>query len=310
MGTPEFAVPTLQKLIDLDYPVVGVVCQPDRPQGRHQILMAPPVKQMAVRNNIPVLQPLKVRTPEFEQQVRALVPDVLVTAAYGRILPANILAVPSQGCLNVHASLLPKYRGAAPVHWSIIQGERETGVTIMLMDIGMDTGDILSQQSLPIPAGMDAETLMNRLAHLGAELLPGTLAGYLAGTVKPVAQDHAQATTIPVLTRETGKIAWQQSAGQIHNLVRGTYPWPGAYTCYGDKRLKIHRSRVSTDPDLIAAGRSNSPGTILVCDEVIGVATGDGVLELLEIQPESGKRMKGRDCAHNYHPGRKMGGET
>ena len=250
MGTPDFAVPPLRRLIELGYDVAGVVCQPDRPGGRHLNLVAAPVKQLASQYGIKVLQPEKVRTPEFEAELRDLQPDLVVTAAYGRILPPAILAVPPNGCLNVHASLLPAYRGAAPIQWCLVRGETVTGITIMLMDEGMDTGPILAQKAIAIPPDMDAGQLSDQLSDLGAEMLPDVIDQWLSGRIKPTPQDASAAFTIPMLTRESGAIDWTQPAGAIHNLVRGLYPWPGAYTWCGEKRLKIHRARVSPDPDV------------------------------------------------------------
>jgi len=308
MGTPDFAVPVLQRLLTDGYPVVGVVCQPDRPQGRHMKMTAPPVSIAAQSAGLPVLQPEKVRTPEFEQAVRALMPDMIVTAAYGRILPPNILAVPPLGCLNVHASLLPAYRGAAPIQWSIINGDPETGVTIMMMDAGMDTGDILLQRRIRITDEIDAGELSQALSCLGAEMLPEAIEGLLAGRLQPVPQDHALATSVPMMTRELGRIDWSQSAEKIHNLVRGTSPWPGASTWCGDKRVKVHKTKVCRDPSLIASAAGLEPGTICLCGEVISVVCGEGVIDLLEIQSESGKRLHCRDCAHNFRTGQMMGG--
>lgn len=310
MGTPEFAVLPLQKLLDEGYPVVGVVCQPDRPQGRHLKLVPPPVKQLALARDLPVLQPDKVRTPQFEAEVRALQPDLIVTAAYGRLLPASILGIPPLGCLNIHASLLPAYRGAAPIQWSIIRGERETGVTIMLMDEGMDTGDILLQRSVPIPDDIDAGQLSEILARLGAEMLPDAITGWLDGSLRPSPQDHGRATTISMMTRDTGLIDWNASSRDIHNLVRGTSPWPGAITWCGDRRLKIHKASVCSDPAILSFAGGQLPGTICQCSRwAISVVCGAGVLDLLEIQSESGKRLHCRDCAHNYRLGQQMGGE-
>lgn len=309
MGTPDFAVPALQALIRHDYPVVAAVCQPDRPKGRHGHLQAPPVKQTAEAAGIPVIQPLKIRTPEFEQTLAALKPDLIVTVAYGRILPANILELPPHGCLNVHASLLPKLRGAAPINWALIRGRRETGITLMLMDEGMDTGDILLQKTLPLDDRIDAGTLSDQLADMGGMLLPQAIDEYLAGRLTPVPQDGTQATSAPIMTRETGEIDWSQSARAIHNLVRGTTPWPGAYTWCDGKRLKIHRTEVRTD-DFSAGQCPAAPGTVCDCGgDVISVACGDGVLNLLEIQTESGRRMASATCSHNYRLGQTMGGQ-
>lgn len=310
MGTPDFAVPPLRRLIELGYEVAGVVCQPDRPGGRHLKLLAPPVKKLALQHGITVLQPEKVRTPAFEADLRVLRPDLVVTAAYGRILPPAILAVPPRGCLNVHASLLPAYRGAAPIQWSLVRGETVTGVTIMLMDEGMDTGPVLAREAIAIPPDIDAGQLSDRLSELGADLLPEVIRRWLAGEIKPIPQDESAAFAIPLLTRESGAIDWTQTSGAVHNLIRGLYPWPGAYTWCGDKRLKIHRARVNTDPDVQKAAEGMTPGSICLCSrDAISVACGSGVLDLLEIQSESGKRMLCRDCAHNYRLGQRMGGD-
>ncbi|MEA4888423.1 MAG: methionyl-tRNA formyltransferase [Clostridiaceae bacterium] len=309
MGTPEFAVLPLQALLEQGCSVVGVVCQPDRPQGRHMRLEPPPVKKLAAARGIPVLQPEKVRTPDFEAALRALNPELIVTAAYGRILPPNILAVPRYGCLNVHASLLPAYRGAAPIQWSLIKGERETGVTIMLMDEGMDTGDILVQEKMAIPEDMDAACLSEQLSRLGARILPETVDRWLAGTLQRRPQNAADASPAPLMSREAGQVDWTMTAEQIHNLIRGTYPWPGAYTWCGDKKLKIHRAGINRDPEICRTAAGLPAGTLCVCGAgTMSVACGEGVLDLLEIQSESGKRLHCRDCAHNYRLGQKMGG--
>lgn len=310
MGTPDFAVPPLRRLLADGFPVAGVVCQPDRPQGRRMKIITPPAGVLAREYGLPLLQPENVRTPEFEAAVRRLSPDMIVTAAYGRILPAGILAIPPMGCLNIHASLLPAYRGAAPVQWCLINGESETGITIMLMNEGMDTGDILLAQSLVIPEDINAGDLSSLLSDMGAGLLPAAIDGFLSGRLKPAAQDHSRATTIRMLTRESGKIDWRLSAREIRNLIRGTFPWPGAYTICGDKLLKILKARVSDDPGLIAAATGLPAGTICACrGDAISVACGEGVLDLLEVQSDSGKKLRCRDCAHNYRLGQTMGGE-
>jgi methionyl-tRNA formyltransferase len=309
MGTPEFAVPVLQAMIDKKFPIVGVVCQPDKPQGRKQILTAPPVKELALKYDIPVLQPVRLRTPEIEQQIRELDPDMIVTAAYGKILPQNLLDLPALGCLNVHASLLPKYRGAAPVQWSLINGEDETGITIMMMDAGMDTGDILTQQAIHIPENIDSAALLEKLSVLGAKMLPQAIKDYTSGDIVPYPQNEKHAIKIGMLSRDMGEIDWRKSAHEIHNQIRGLYPWPGSWTTCGGKKLKIHRSQVCYDRDLVRASADLEPGTICSCGGLVRVATGDGVLELLEVQNQSGRRMHCRDCAHNYTLGQIMGGE-
>jgi methionyl-tRNA formyltransferase len=272
-------------------------------------VVTPPVKALAEAHGIPVMQPEKVRTPEFADQVRSLSPDLIVTAAYGRILPAHILAIPPRGCLNVHASLLPAYRGAAPIQWSIIRGEKETGVTIMLMDEGMDTGDILMQRRLPISEEIDAEQLSRQLAQLGAAMLPEAIQGWLDGSLIAQKQDSlGPASQITPLSREIGQINWLSYAGEIHDLIRGLYPWPGAYTSFGRKRLKVHRARICRDTSILSQAAGMAPGSICATGpDSISVVCGDGVLDLLEIQTDAGKRMLCRDCGHNYQPGLMMG---
>lgn len=310
MGTPDFAVPSLLRLLRDGYPIAAVVCQPDKPTGRHQVMTAPPVKQSALENGLLVLQPAKIRTGEFAEQLRSLNPDMIVTAAYGRILPPDILAIPRLGCLNVHGSLLPDYRGAAPVQWSIIDGRSHSGVTIMMMDEGMDTGDILLQGQIEITETMDAGQLMDALAKLGAELLPEAIEGLLTGRLQPIPQHHEQATYAAMINRQTGLIDWNQPARVIHNLVRGTYPWPGAWTTLPDgKRLKIHRTAVSADPAQLEAARLAQPGRVIAARPAgITIATPDGAINLLEVQPEGGKRLSSADCAHNYPIGIQLGG--
>jgi methionyl-tRNA formyltransferase len=308
MGTPEFAVSPLVSLLEHpDFCVVAVICQPDRPKGRRMKKQAPPVKRTAQNYKIPVFQPESVRTGEFEQQLRSLEPDCIVTAAYGRILPPHVLAVPPKGCINIHASLLPAYRGAAPIHWCLIRGEKETGITFMLMDEGMDTGPVLDQKKILISQEMDAEMLSCRLSQLAADHVNEMLEKWFSGAIQPVPQDPDKASVAPMLKKEMGQIDWKQSAQSIHNLVRGLYPWPGAYTWCGQKRMKIHRSRVCTDSLILESTENMEPGTICHCSgDAIRVACGTGVLDLLEIQSASGKRLHCRDCAHNYHLGQKM----
>ncbi len=241
-GTPDFAVPSLQALLDGDDQIVGVVCQPDRPAGRGQQLSAPPVKVAAVQAGVPVLQPDKVRTPEFLDALRQWAPDLIVVAAYGRILPKPVLDLPPHGCINVHASLLPKYRGAAPIQWAMLRGEVETGVTIMQMNEGMDTGDIRLQRATPIGADETYGALQARLAVLGAEALREALADLKAGTLPRVPQREADMTLAPMLSKEDGRIDWTQAAADIARRVRALHPWPSAFTVLDGKLLKIHRA--------------------------------------------------------------------
>ncbi|MGE0470783.1 MAG: methionyl-tRNA formyltransferase [Nitrospira sp.] len=286
MGTPAFAVPSLEALLRSDDQVVGVVSQPDRPKGRGQQLVAPPVKLVAEGAGIPVLQPLKIRTPEFLQALSSWQPDLIAVAAYGRILHTPILTLPPKGCVNVHGSLLPKYRGAAPVQWAVINGETETGITTMLMDEGMDTGPMLLQERLEIMPDDTAGTLAPRLAELGGRLLVETIAYLKAGTLTPKRQDDTQATLAPLLKKEDGLINWTMRAASLANRVRGLSPWPGAYTFLGEERWNVWRVVSSK-----SAG-TDKPGTIVAVDkQSILVATGEGLLDLQEIQTANSKRM-------------------
>ncbi|MBX3326028.1 MAG: methionyl-tRNA formyltransferase [Nitrospira sp.] len=286
MGTPEFAVPSLEALLSSGDQVVGVVCQPDRPKGRGHQVVAPPVKQVAERAGIPVLQPLKIRTAEFLQALSSWQPDVIAVAAYGRILHKPILQLPPVGCVNVHGSLLPKYRGAAPVQWAVINGETETGITTMLMDEGMDTGAMLLQAKLEILPDDTAGTLAPRLAALGGRLLIETLAQLKTGTLVPTKQDDHQATMAPLLKKEDGLIDWTLGATSLANRVRGLSPWPGAYTFLGDERWNVWKAVAQV------SATTDTPGTIVAVNkQSILVATGDGLLEIREIQTANSKRM-------------------
>lgn len=286
MGTPEFAVPSLEALLRSEDQVVGVVSQPDRPKGRGHQLIAPPVRLVAERAGIPVLQPLKIRTPEFLQALSVWQPDLIAVAAYGRILHTPILRLPPMGCVNVHGSLLPKYRGAAPVQWAVINGETKTGITTMLMDEGMDTGPMLLQEKLEISPDDTAGTLAPRLAELGGQLLVGTIAQLKAGTLMPKKQDDGQATLAPILKKEDGLINWTMNATALANRVRGLSPWPGAYTFFGGERWNLWKA-VSN-----VGARTDKPGTIVAVNkQAIVVATGDGLLNIREIQTANSKRM-------------------
>lgn len=291
MGTPEFAVPSLQALLDADPEtvgrVVGVVTQPDRPKGRGGRLTAPPVKLLAERSALPVIQPLKMKDPAFLDTLRGWTADLFAVTAFGRILPPVVLDLPSMGCVNVHGSLLPKYRGAAPIQWAVINGETETGITTMLMDPGMDTGPMLLREAIPILPIDTAGDLATRLAPLGGRLLVETIAGLKNGKITPTPQDDTQATMAPMLKKEDGDLDWQGEAHSMASRVRGLTPWPGAYTFYGVERWQIWRAQA--DP---LCHSEAEPGTILsVTSEAIRVATGKGTLLILELQPASGKRL-------------------
>lgn len=284
MGTPDFACPTLQKLIDLNENLVAVVTQPDRPKGRGQKLMPPPVKELAVKHGIPVYQPLKVRDAEFVELIRKLEPDVIVVVAFGQILPKALLDIPPHGCINVHASLLPRYRGAAPLNWCIINGETETGATTMLMDPGLDTGPMLLQQKTAIDENEDITSLHDRMALLGAELLAETLDRLKAGDIAPQPQSNDNTCYASMLKKEDGLINWKKDARAIHDQVRGMAVWPCAYTFLGEQVLKIYRTRVGSG--------SGVPGTVLKSSKgQLEVACQSGSLLIQELQLSGKKRL-------------------
>ena len=304
MGTPHFSVPGLQALHQNGYEIALVVTQPDRPKGRGRRITPSPVKQTAQDLGYPVIQPSFIKTPDFANQIKSLKPDFQVVIAYGKILPENVLALPRIGTINIHASLLPRLRGAAPIQWAVINGETETGVCSMLMDKGMDTGDVLLTAKEVIEPGDTAGTLHDRLAVKGARVLIDTLNAYADNTIQPIPQDHNLATYAPMLTKDDGLINWNKSAKSLENFIRGVSPWPGAYTFWGDKRLKIF----STTP--ITADISQPSGTVLVgFPDELRVATGDGVLSIREIQGASGKRLTIKDFlrGHPIQPGTILG---
>lgn len=285
MGTPEFAVPSLKALIESGEEVVAVVTQTDKPKGRGLEVISPPTKVLSEKHSIPVLQPQKIRTDEFFNNIKNLNPDLICVVAYGKILPKNILDIPPYGCINVHASLLPKYRGAAPINWAIIRGERVTGITTMKMDEGMDTGDMLLKREMTIDDENTGETLSGKLSEMGAEVLIETIKLLKEGRLNPIPQDHSQATYAPMLKKEDGNIDWKKSAEEIRNLIRGTLPWPGAYTTLEGKLLKIYKARATKD--------SGRPGEVIKSNsEILRAATGIGALDILEIQIEGGKRLQ------------------
>ena len=290
MGTPEFAVPSLDALLDAGYEVVGAFTQPDRPSGRGHKLAACPVKQRALERGVPVYQFERVRGQKGLDTMRALKPDVVVTAAFGQILSKKLLEVPVYGTVNVHASLLPKYRGAAPINWCILEGETVSGVTTMLTDPGIDTGDMLLTRQVEIGENETAGELTLRLSHVGAELLIETLAGYLKGEITPVKQDESQMSHQPMLDKEMGRIDWNRSAREIACQVRGLNPWPVAYTALEGKPLKIYQARP------LEGAAEAVPGQVVESSAKKGlmVACGQGVLELIEIQAPAAKRMQAK----------------
>ncbi|HAX40605.1 MAG TPA: methionyl-tRNA formyltransferase [Clostridiales bacterium] len=301
LGTPEFALPSLEMLQKSGH-TLAVFTQPDRPVGRHATLTPPPTKAYALAHGIPVYQFEKIRLPEGVAALRSFAPDLMVTAAFGQLLSAENLAVPKFGCINVHGSLLPKYRGAAPIQWAIINGETETGITTMMTDIGMDTGDILLADRLAIEPDETAGELFERMALLGAETLKRTIAALEAGTLVRTPQDEAQATKCPMLKKEHGKLDFSLSTAAVHNRVRGTKPWPGAYALLDGEPLKIHKTRQS---DLTLGEESNG---ILKGNAKLGffVRCADGWLEIVELQATGGRRLNAKD----YLLGRSLEGKV
>ncbi len=297
MGTPDFAVPCLEALLAAGHEVAAVITQPDRPRGRGRKLSFSPVKACAVEHGLEVLQPEKIKTPEFEQVLQELAPDVMVVVAFGQILSPAILAIPPLGCINVHASLLPYYRGAAPIHWAVMQGEEKTGVTTMYMDEGLDTGDMILKSEIAITQDASTGDIHDQLMQEGAALLRETLALIAEGKAPRAKQDHTVSTYAPLLKAEIEQLDWTRSAQELHNRIRGLSPWPGAYCRYAGGRLKVWKSRVCEE----AAAEGAIPGRIArLSVEGFVVETGDGLLELLEVQPENKRRMKASECACGY----------
>lgn len=300
-GTPQFAVPTLEALVDAGHHVSLVVTQPDRPRGRGMELTPSPVKQSALARNLPIMQPDRIKNnPEFQSQLAAIHPDAIIVVGYGRIIPQWMIELPRYGNLNVHASLLPKYRGAAPIQWAIAEGETVTGVTIMRIDAGLDTGDILTQGELPIAPNDTAETLAPNLATMGAALMAYTLLDLPEQKMVAVPQDHSRATLAPILRKEDGRIDFHRNANQIRNRLRGFQPWPGAFTAFRGKNLHIWSADIvplDTVPETLGAAElANVDGLLLVgCGQKTALA-------LNEVQLEGKKRMSGRDFANGHRP--------
>lgn len=304
LGTPEFAIPSLRMLLQEGYEVAAVVCQPDRPSGRGGRLKPCPAKLAALDAGLRVLTFERIRSPEGVAALRQIAPDIMITAAYGQILSRRILDIPKRGCINVHGSLLPRYRGPAPIQWAIIEGERTTGITTMLTDRGVDTGDILLQRSLDIGPEETAGELYARMAELGAQVLSETLRLWIAGAITPTPQDPAQATHFPMLVKEDGRIDWKWTAARVVNRVRGVNPWPGAFTTYEGQTLKIWNARAGE-----ASGEP--PGAVVAADVRQGlvVAAADRSVELREIQAAGGRRMDAREYlrGHDVRVGAVMG---
>ena len=306
MGTPRFASRILEALLERDDRVVGVVCQPDRPRDRGLAVAAPEVKRLALARGLPVLQPERLRAPSAESELRAFAPDLIVVAAYGKILPRTILALPSRGCINVHASLLPRHRGAAPVQWTILAGDAITGVTIMAMNEEMDAGDILLAREAPIRPDDTAGTLGERLSHLGAEAVNAAIDGLKAGTVRPTPQPATGITCAPRIERDQGRLDWRRSATELNRVVRAFAPAPGAYSTLEGRLLKVYRARE------IAETSVAPPGTVVRANASDGivVATGAGGLGLLEVQLEGRRRLEAAAflAGQRVAPGTCLGG--
>ncbi len=299
-GTPAFAVPTLEALLSSRHRIAAVVTQPDRPRGRGQKMAASPVKETALAAGLPVLQPASVKTPEFAADLAALRSDIGVVAAYGQILTDSLLRTPRLGMVNVHASLLPRYRGAAPIQRAIVNGDASTGVTIMRMVRALDAGPMLAAERVPIPEDATSEELERELARLGAELLVRTIDDVAAGRAHETPQDDEAATYAPRLTRDDGVVDWNWPAFRIHNVIRGLHPWPHAVTFADGRRLILHRSRPGSGTS------TKAPGTVLeATGERLSVATGEGTLDLLELQAEGKRPMSARDflAGHALAPG-------
>ncbi len=300
-GTPSFAVPTLEALLAADHEIELVLSQPDRPVGRAQQMTAPPVKQAALQAGLPVMQPEKIRTnAELRSRLEAIAPDAIVVVAYGRIIPPWMLALPRLGCINLHGSLLPKYRGAAPIQWAVAMGDAITGNTTMLLEEGLDTGPILLQQTIEIGPDETAVSLFERMAREGAPLVVETLAGLDAGTIQPQAQNHEGATYAPLLDREDGRMDFVvRTAHELYNRWRGFQPWPGAFTTIEGKKLSVHRMAVVAGPSVVQNSRSGE--VILEGERFFAACAEDTWLEFLEVQLEGKKRMAVAELLRGMH---------
>lgn len=303
MGTPDFSVPCLAKLC-ANHEVIAVFTQPDRPKGRGQKLMPPPVKSFAVEAKIPVYQPEKIKKPEVEKLIADMQADVIVVVAFGQILSKPILSAARLGCINVHASLLPRYRGAAPIHWAVMNGESVTGVTTMFMNEGLDTGDMILKDEIPIDSAMNTGQLHDLLMNSGAELLIKTLELLSEGRAPRLSQDDSQANYAPLLKKAVERIDWQDSALNIHNKIRGLNPWPGSYCLFNEKPFKLWQSYVVADDE-----QNTEPGLVTaVTKQGFIVAAGTGKLEIVELQPAGKRRMSAHDyvCGHGIAVGDKL----
>ena len=296
MGTPDFATETLEEIVKAGHEVVGVVTQPDKPKGRGKTMMPTPVKETALKYNLPVYQPKKVREPEFVELLRSLKPDVMVVAAFGQIITKEILEMPKYGCINVHASLLPAYRGAAPIQWAVINGDKESGVTIMQMDEGIDTGDMIEKAVVPIAEDETGGSLFDKLSHTGAKLCVKVLKDLEEGTA--VGKKQPEESTTPyakMIDKKMGEVDWKKSAKEIEQLIRGLNPWPSAYTKVHGKTLKLWKAKVLLETSQMKPGQ-----IVKVTKDSLAVQTGQGMLEIQELQLEGKKRMDTSSFLRGY----------
>lgn len=296
MGTPDFATGTLEEIVKAGHEVVGVVTQPDKPKGRGKTMMPTPVKETALKYNLPVYQPRKVREPEFVELLRSLKPDVMVVAAFGQIITKEILEMPKYGCINVHASLLPAYRGAAPIQWAVINGDKESGVTIMQMDEGIDTGDMIEKAVVPIAEDETGGSLFDKLSHTGAKLCVKVLKDLEEGTA--VGEKQPEESTTPyakMIDKKMGEVDWKKSAKEIEQLIRGLNPWPSAYTKVHGKTLKLWKAKVLLETSQMKPGQ-----IVKVTKDSLAVQTGQGMLEIQELQLEGKKRMDTSSFLRGY----------
>lgn len=301
MGTPEIAATILETLLSSDIEIIGVVTQPDKPKGRGKEMASPPVKEVALKHQIPVYQPRRVKEPEFVEQLKALAPDIILVAAFGQILSKDILDLPPYGCINVHASLLPKYRGSAPIQWVILNGEKKTGVTIMKMDVGCDTGDMMLKREIDIAKDETGGSLHDKLAEIGGEALLEAIEMIKKGTATYTKQDDSQSTHIKMLSKDMGRIDFSKDAASIERMIRGLNPWPSAYTYYKGKTLKLWCAEVYHSPETIEAINEAEFGSIVkVTKEAIFVKTGDALLKINELQLEGKKRMLTGEFLRGY----------
>lgn len=312
MGTPDFAVAPLNELIKSSFVVAAAVTQPDKPVGRRMVLTAPPVKTAALSANVEVIQPEKLRNQDFIDKITDIAPDLIVTAAYGKILPASILKIPRLGCINVHASLLPKYRGAAPIQWCIFNGDTKTGITFMEMDVGMDTGAIIQQDEIDIPSDMCAGELTDRLSQLGAEKLPEVILKYCNNEIVAYPQNEMEASYVRPITKDDCIIDWNLPAVDVYNRIRGLSPFPTAYTTYKGKRLKICEARIFDDVSSLLQDNDvlPGPGSLIRSQDKkkMYFMCNDCALQIVSLQMEGSKQMEAAYCAHNFDIDEILGG--